>query len=145
MAASPARHSAQRQALGEHHSVILIPTVVDDLRRLQRRTRLSTTDLMNRAITLYEFFEAQLRAGRELIVRDSGTGETRLVRFLDAPVGQAPRCRPRLPRRGRQPQPDATLPTVYSPLAVVGIGRPTNLWQDPLPLPGLAGQEASAR
>src|ERR1700723_361076 len=95
MAASPARHSARRQALGEHDSVTLIPTVVGDLRRLQRRTRLSTTDLMNRAITSYEFLEAQLRAGRDVIVRDNETGETKLVRFLDAPVGQAPRSRPR--------------------------------------------------
>ena len=85
MAASLARHGARPQALGEHLSVILIPTVAGDLRRLRRRTRLSTTDLANRAITSYEFFDAQLRAGRDVIVRDNGTGETRLVRFLDGP------------------------------------------------------------
>ena len=144
MAASPARHSARRQALGEHHSVILIPAVAGDLRRLQRRTGLSTTDLMNRAITSYEFFEAQLRAGCDLIVRDNGTGETRLVRFLDAPVGQAPRCRPRLPWRGRQALEDTTLPTVYPLPAAVGTGWPPYLWQVPLPLPGPASQEVSA-
>ncbi len=143
MAASLARHSARAQALGEHLSVILIPTVAGDLRRLRRRTRLSTTDLANRAITSYEFFDAQLRAGRELIVRDSGTGETRLVRFLDAPVGQARRSRLRLPGRGRLPLPGADFPTTYSPPAVTGTGWPTKHWQDPLPLAGLAGQEAS--
>jgi hypothetical protein len=144
MAASLARHGARPQVLGEHLSVILIPTVAGDLRRLQRRTRLSTTDLMNRAITSYEFFEAQLRAGRDLIVRDNGTGETRLVRFLDAPVGQARRSRPRLPRRGRRPLPDATWAAAYSSPAMVGTGWPTDHRQDPLPLAGLAGQEVSA-
>lgn len=145
MAASLARHSARPHALGEHFSVILIPTVVGDLLRLQRRTRLSTTDLMNRAITSYEFFEAQLRAGRDLIVRDNGTGETRLVRFLDAPVGQARHRWPRLPRRGRRALPDATWPTAYSPSAMLGTGWPTSRRPDPLPLAGLAGQEVSAR
>ena len=45
------------------------------------RTKLSTTDLANRAITSYEFFDACLRTGSDLIVRDIGTGEALLVRF----------------------------------------------------------------
>src|SRR5580698_2026007 len=100
MVASLARRNVRSQALGEHLSVVLIPKVAGDLWRLRRRTRLSTTDLANRAITSYEFFDAQLRAGRDVIVRDNGTGETRLVRFLDAPVGQARGRRPRLFRWG---------------------------------------------
>jgi hypothetical protein len=72
--------------LGEHTTVTsitvpLIAGVADDLRRLRERTKLSTTDLTNRAITSYEFFDACLRVGHALIVRDNGTGETRLVRF----------------------------------------------------------------
>jgi len=43
---------------------------------------MSKTDITNRAITTYEFFEAQLKSGRDLIVRDPRTGETQLVRFL---------------------------------------------------------------
>ena len=39
-------------------------------------------DLVNRAITLYEFADAQMRDGRDLIVRDAETGETQLIRFL---------------------------------------------------------------
>ena len=81
MVASLARRKAWPQALGEHITVAQIPTVAGDLRRLQRHTRLSATDLTNRAITSYAFFDAQLRAGNDLIVRDNGTGETRLVRF----------------------------------------------------------------
>ncbi|HEY2579085.1 MAG TPA: hypothetical protein VGI74_22485 [Streptosporangiaceae bacterium] len=86
MNSSPA---AQPQALGERITVTLIPKAGDDLRQLQERTNLSKTDLANRAITLYEFLDAQLRAGRDLIIRDSRTGETYLVRLVDAPAGQA--------------------------------------------------------
>jgi hypothetical protein len=72
--------------LSEHITVTsitvpLIACVADDLLRLQERTKLSTTDLTNRAITSYEFFDACLRIGHDLIVRCNGTGETRLVQF----------------------------------------------------------------
>jgi uncharacterized protein (DUF342 family) len=67
---------------GERITVALIPKAVDDLQRLQDRTTLSKTDLTNRAITLYEFIDAQLRAGRDVLIRDSDTGETQIVRLL---------------------------------------------------------------
>ena len=72
--------------LGRHTTVTsitipLIAGVADDLRRLRERTKLSTTDLANRAITSYEFFDACLRTDYDLIVRDIGTGEARFVRF----------------------------------------------------------------
>lgn len=67
---------------GERITVALIPTAAGKLRRLQERTNMSKTDITNRAITTYEFFEAQLKSGRELIVRDRRTGESQLVRFL---------------------------------------------------------------
>lgn len=63
-------------------TVALIPRVTVDLQRLQERTNLSKTDLANRAITLYEFIDAQIRAGRDLLVRDAQTGITQLVRLL---------------------------------------------------------------
>jgi hypothetical protein len=66
----------------ERITVALIPKAGSDLQRLQKRTSLSKTDIANRAITLYEFVDAQLRAGRDLIVRDPATGETQLVRIL---------------------------------------------------------------
>jgi len=74
--------TARPQGSGERLTIALIPTAAGDLRRLQERTNLSKTDIANRAITSYEFFDAQLQAGRELIVRDRRTGETQLVRFL---------------------------------------------------------------
>ena len=79
MTASPA---AQPQAPGECITVTLIPKAGDDLRRLQERTNLSKTDLANRAITSYEFFDAHLQAGHDVIIRDNRTGESHYVRFL---------------------------------------------------------------
>jgi hypothetical protein len=52
------------------------------LRQLQERTNMSKTDITNRAITSYEFFEAYMQSGHQLLVRDATTGETQLVRFL---------------------------------------------------------------
>jgi hypothetical protein len=63
-------------------TVALIPKASEDLQRLQDRTGLSKTDIANRAISLYEFIDSQLQAGKDLIVRDPETGESQLVRLL---------------------------------------------------------------
>jgi hypothetical protein len=63
-------------------TVALIPKAEDDLRRLQDTTGLSKTDIVNRAISLYEFINAQLRGGQELLIRDSSTGQTQTVLIL---------------------------------------------------------------
>jgi hypothetical protein len=63
-------------------TVALIPKASDDLQRIQDRTGLSKTDIVNRAITLYEFIDAQLKAGNDVLIRDPVTQETQLVRFL---------------------------------------------------------------
>ena len=62
--------------------VALLPKAGEDLPRLHERTSLSKTDITNRAITLCEFIDAQMRAGRDVLSRDSKTGETQLVRIL---------------------------------------------------------------
>ena len=81
-AAMSAKRIARPQAPGERITVALIRAAEIGLRRLQERTNLSKTDLANRAITSYEFLDAQLQAGRDLILRDRRTGESQLVRFL---------------------------------------------------------------
>jgi hypothetical protein len=63
-------------------SIALIPKAVAGLAALQERTGLSKTDAVNRAISLYEFIDTQLRAGRDLLVRDPETGKTQLVHLL---------------------------------------------------------------
>jgi hypothetical protein len=63
-------------------TVALIPKAGEDLQRLQDRTSLSKTDIVNRAITLYEFIDDQMRAARDILIRDNETGETQVVRLL---------------------------------------------------------------
>jgi hypothetical protein len=78
---SPPERGSTRPRLGRI-TVALIPKAEDDLRLLQERTGLSRTDITNRAITLYEFVDDQLRAGRDMLIRDNQTGETQIVRIL---------------------------------------------------------------
>jgi uncharacterized protein (DUF342 family) len=62
--------------------VALIPKAADSLQTLQERTNLSKTDLVNRALTLLEFIEAQMEAGRDILIRDNGTQEIQSIRLL---------------------------------------------------------------
>jgi hypothetical protein len=71
-----------RTSVVDRITVALIPKASEDLQRLQDRTSLSKTDIANRAITLYEFIDAQMRAGRDILIRDIETGETQVVRLL---------------------------------------------------------------
>jgi hypothetical protein len=77
------QHNAvDQRTVTDRITVALIPKASDDLQRLQERTGLSKTDIANRAISLYEFIESQLQAGKDLIVKDPKTGESQLVRLL---------------------------------------------------------------
>jgi hypothetical protein len=82
MAVRPGKHIARPRARVRPITIPLIPATAGDLQRLQERTNLSMTDLANRAISSYEFIDAQLQSGHELIVRDRKTGEAQLVQFL---------------------------------------------------------------
>jgi hypothetical protein len=66
----------------ERITVALIPKAAEDLQRLQDRMGLSKTDITNRAITLYEFIDSQLRTDRDVLIRDNKTGMTEIVRLL---------------------------------------------------------------
>lgn len=66
----------------ERITVALVRKAGEDLQHLQDRTGLSKTDIVNRAISVYEFIESEIQAGNDLFVRDHKTGETQLVRFL---------------------------------------------------------------
>jgi hypothetical protein len=81
---SPAEQATRlsSSAAVERITVALIPSVGGHLQNLQERTHLSKTDIVNRAITLYEFLNAQMEDGHDLIIRDPKTGETQVVRFL---------------------------------------------------------------
>jgi len=53
-------------------TVALIDKAATDLQITHDRTSLSKTDIVNRALSLYEFVDAELRAGGELMVRRDG-------------------------------------------------------------------------
>ena len=80
--AEPAARGAQPPGSDVRITVALIPKAADGLTRLQQLTNLSKTDITNRAISSYGFFDEHAKAGRELIIRDRNTGETTLVQFL---------------------------------------------------------------
>jgi hypothetical protein len=63
-------------------TVALVRKAVEDLKYLQEETDLSKTDIVNRAISVYKFIEAEGRAGNTIYVRNDKTGETQMVRFL---------------------------------------------------------------
>jgi hypothetical protein len=69
-------------AAPERITVALIPAASQKLQKIQDRTGLSKTDVVNRAITLYEFTEAQTRNGRDLLLRDNVTGEIQNIIIL---------------------------------------------------------------
>lgn len=72
---------SQRQS-ADRITVALIPKAAEDLHRLQDATGLSKTDIVNRAISLYEFVQSQVDDDSDFIVRDRKSGETQVVRFL---------------------------------------------------------------
>jgi hypothetical protein len=53
-------------------TVALVAKAAADLLRTHSRTGLSKTDIVNRALSLYEFIDAELHDGAELIVRRDG-------------------------------------------------------------------------
>jgi hypothetical protein len=77
----PTSSTLGRQA-PERITVTLLPRVADQLTDLQSSTGLSKTDLVNRAISLYDFTSRQFAAGMEMLLRDPKTGEGQLVHLL---------------------------------------------------------------
>jgi hypothetical protein len=71
-----------RQTLAERITVALIPQAAEDLQHLQGRTGLSKTDLVNRAVSLYDFINTQLGEGRDLLIRDNETEEIQVIRLM---------------------------------------------------------------
>jgi hypothetical protein len=53
-------------------TVALVPMAAADLKRTRDRSGLSQTDIVNRALTLYEFVDAELSEGAELYMRRDG-------------------------------------------------------------------------
>ena len=85
----PNRHGAKLPAIAagpqpvapaDRITVALVAKAAADLQNTHERTRMSKTDIVNRAVSLYEFVEAELGAGADLIVRRDG--QDYLVKLL---------------------------------------------------------------
>lgn len=53
-------------------TVVLVDKAAADLQVTHERTDMSKTDIINRAVSLYEFVDAEIRSGAELIIRRDG-------------------------------------------------------------------------
>lgn len=82
----PRLHASQEQpaspsaAVDDRVTVALVSKAATDLQSTHERTRMSKTDIVNRAVSLYEFVEAEMSAGAELMVRRDG--EDYIVKLL---------------------------------------------------------------
>ena len=72
----------ERQVVVRRITVGLIRKTADQLDRLSEHTGMTSTDLVNRAVTLMAFVDEQTRAGRELLVHDPATGQDAKVHLL---------------------------------------------------------------
>jgi hypothetical protein len=71
-----------RNAAAERITVALAAKAAGDLRLTQERSGLSKTDVVNRALSLYEFVDSRLAAGDEIMVRNRDSGDLELIRLL---------------------------------------------------------------
>jgi hypothetical protein len=60
----------QSPAVVERINVALAAEAAESLDKLQSRTRMKKVDVVNRALRLYEFIDAEIRAGNRLLIRD---------------------------------------------------------------------------
>ena len=79
-AAAEAEDRAGQQP-SERITVALVPKAAGDLHEAVQRSGLSKTDIVNRAITLYQFIEDRLTQGDEILIRDSA-GQLERIRFF---------------------------------------------------------------
>jgi hypothetical protein len=73
--------SEEQPHVVERLNVALIAESVTALAKLQDRTGLKKVDLVNRALAIYEFVDAELRHGNEIVIRRPG-GLEQLVKIF---------------------------------------------------------------
>lgn len=74
--------NASSQTTVDRITVALVPKASEGLQHLMASTGLSKTDVVNRAITLYEYIDSQMQAGQDLILKDTKSGESQVIRLL---------------------------------------------------------------
>jgi hypothetical protein len=82
MSAADTEQRAERPLVAKRITIGLIRKVLEELERLQHRTGMTSTDIINRSISLAAFVDDQTRDGKELFLRDPKTGESGRVHLL---------------------------------------------------------------
>lgn len=78
--AAPDREPPLVPAVTARITVSLVPKAAADLQKVHDRTRMSKTDIINRALSLYEMIEGELAVGADVIIRRDG--QDHYVKFL---------------------------------------------------------------
>lgn len=73
--------SDQPTAVVDRVNVALVVDAAEALDKLQSRTGVKKVDIVNRALRLYEFIDAELRAGNKILIRDED-GKDSVVKLL---------------------------------------------------------------
>ncbi|MER6403165.1 hypothetical protein ABT269_06515 [Streptomyces viridosporus] len=72
----PESASRPRSTANERYSVTLVPPAVEAIAELTESTGLSKADVINRAVQIYAYLDAQTRGGADLLLRQpDGTPE----------------------------------------------------------------------
>lgn len=67
--------------MAERITVALIAEAAEAMSKIQSRTGLKKVDIVNRALAIYEFIDAELRAGNQVLLR-SPEGREQLVKIF---------------------------------------------------------------
>jgi hypothetical protein len=62
-------------------NVVLTERAAQAIAKIQKRTGLKKVEIVNRALSIYEYIDAEMRTGNELVVRDPQGSEQRLMIF----------------------------------------------------------------
>jgi hypothetical protein len=82
MKAAAEGHGDRRPSPADRVTVALVPKAAADLQQAVERTGLSKTDIINRAVSLYEYIDARLSDGAELLIRDGKSGQVEQIKFF---------------------------------------------------------------
>lgn len=76
------RSSPARTSVAGRITVGLIPKVMEELEKLIAVTRFSTTDVVNRAISIYFLIDKSKRDGYEIVLRHPDSGRERVLEII---------------------------------------------------------------
>ena len=68
----PTMHARFSSAVSDRITIGLVEKASADLQSMHERTHMSKTDIVNRAVSFYEFVESELSEGAQLIIRRNG-------------------------------------------------------------------------